>query len=847
MAGPPTSIASLLAGRIRAHLPRELSQLDRIRSYADDPNAFAREVLGIRLWKRQREILETIKNCGRVAIVSGHKIGKLLHPDTPIITPSGWRRFGDLRRGDQVYGSDGQPCTITGTVQWRNRPMMRVHFSDGSWVDADERHEWPIYQRSGRTKRVCETRHLRNSSNHKPSIDLPQPLQWPKRSLPLDPYLLGLWLGDGTTAVGQITSADGLEQAFAHAGFTLGACQRKPDNAASTWTVLGLTRVLRSLGVINNKHAPEVYLFAAPAQRLALLQGLLDSDGHCSPKGRIQFCSTNRRLASAVLFLARSLGISARMHEKRAKLYGRDCGPKFHVEWSHPMAVFRLPRKLTRLRTIYKIKATAHRRVRITRVEALPDRCDSQCIEVDSPDHCFLAGPGMIPTHNSTVLAVAALWFYCSFPKSRVIITATTERQVDGIIWREVRWLVQQAKRRGFVLPGADDIHLVARSGLQDPDNFSEIFGFTAREVEAVAGISAPHMLWLVDEASGVSDRIFEAIFGNMMGGAKIALISNPTRSEGEFANAFLKPTSNYQTLEVSSLETPNCTGDEEPIPGLADPDTIKQVAEQWGTDSPQYKVRVLGKFVVEEEGKIFPFDLREQVVTAWHEGSASEPEGALVISLDPAGESGEGDESCFGVRRGRRLLDLIGKRGLNEAGHVLVLRELIAKHKAHANELPVIILDRDGPIGWKMLNALRSAFKPEEATIIAVRGANKAVRQPQIYETIRDELWANLRGRGREGELELPEDAQLMQELGAPSFEPNVRGRYKVTDKRTLRKLLGRSPDRADCVCLAFWFRDLGEARAEDPDPKPTRDSGWDDGGADPLGIYDGLIDPYG
>lgn len=430
---------------------------------------------------------------------------------------------------------------------------------------------------------------------------------------------------------------------------------------------------------------------------------------------------------------------------------------------------------------------------------------------------------------KSTVLAALALWFYCSFARSRVIITATTDNQVNGIIWREVRWLVRHSR---IPIPGAAGIHLIARSGLKDPETDAEIVGFTSREVEAVSGISSPHLMYLVDEANGVRDELFAGIKGNMMGGAKLVLIGNPTKTSGEFYAAFTSKRADYKTLEISSLDTPNCTGDEPAIPGLADPEQIEKFRREYGEDSPFWKMRILGKFVVSEEGKVFPPSLLESCHVAWRDADDKWKSQQLVIGLDPAGSSGEGDESAFAIRRGPRVLDVQRHRGLTPEAHLVHLRAIMYTHRGQPGEIPVIMLDRDGPIGERLFHLLRAELG-DDSHVIGMRAGANAVRQPLVFQRARDEWFGAARDMAERGELQLPDDAKLDQDLGAPSFESNIRGKFKATDKVDVKKLLGRSPDTGDAVLLALWWVPLAgmidDARYEGTIHRPDPDD--DDG----------------
>lgn len=398
---------------------------------------------------------------------------------------------------------------------------------------------------------------------------------------------------------------------------------------------------------------------------------------------------------------------------------------------------------------------------------------------------------------KSEACAIAALWFYCCFPDARVVLTATTARQVDGILWRAIRKLVQRAKFRIDGEPG-----VLARTGLKAPD-FREIIGFTAREAEAVAGVSGANILYIADEASGIDDALFEAIDGNLAGGGRIIMISNPTRTEGRFFEAFRSREKHFKTIHISALETPNVVSGKTLIPGMATREWVEEMAAEYGEDSPFYRVRVLGEFVEREEGKVLSFEALTASQKRWEEAPN---DGRLVIGIDPAGEGETGDETAMAVRRGQKILSVTGWRGLTEDGIVAHLLGVFLEHK-QKSEIPVVIVDKLGPVGERVFRALVNAAEQHKRAfeVYGVRASDKAMREPQNYDRMRDELWANLVRWVREGGA-LPPDTKLERELHGPEWETQVSGRLKVTSKEDLRKTLGRSPDRADAVCLAVW-----------------------------------------
>ncbi len=483
---------------------------------------------------------------------------------------------------------------------------------------------------------------------------------------------------------------------------------------------------------------------------------------------------------------------------------------------------------------------------------------------------------------KSNTAGILAWWFFSSFVDARVVLTSVTARQVDAVLWREVKKMRAKAGRcvdckrkdlerpeevrRRFPAPlpcphssllDAGRMPDLARSGFR-ADDMREIVGFTAREAEAVAGVSGENILYIPDEASGIEDAIFEAIDGNRAGGAKIALFSNPTRAEGEFFESHNKKALRvdihgntvgfYKTIHVSSTETPNVVEGRKVIPGLATREWVEEKAREWGVDSALYKVRVLGEFVLNEAGKICSLHELTLAEGRWDE---TEPDASdrLHIGLDPAGPGDAGDDSVFAPRRGLKVYAVhVPQTGLTAEAHVTELLVVIKAHRRRRDLPPVVNIDRDGPIGAEIYGLLRAYEDrhPHAFNVVGVRGSDRARREPDIYDRQRDELWANfatwLKGGGA-----LPEDARLTKELHTPAwFTPSGSAKIKATGKKELRKLLdGRSPDRADAVVLSCWN---GGGVADD-ESAPSR-GGPSSGGDydDELGGRDERVfDPYG
>lgn len=370
---------------------------------------------------------------GRLIVVTGYpNSGKALALDTPIPTPTGWSTMGGLNDGDEVFSADGSVTRIA-----KAHPVMvgrdcaKVTFSDGAEIICDYDHLWLTDTAASRIskrhaqakrgtreqtlKRGTDQRHLRvlpsvkttraiaesltvsdganRRFNH--SIPVAAPLQlgapWPLR---VPPYTLGAWLGDGTSASGGFTSADReIVDRIRADGFAVTGCADP-----ISWYIRGLKVLLREDGVLGSKHIPLAALRASISDRTALLQGLMDTDGHVSPAGVAEFCTTTKALADGVAELAATLGIRVVRVSDRAMLRGVDCGERYRVQFRAQADTFALSRKAARVNASQRhVRSRTRTIIAVESVPSVPVRC----ITVEHPSSLYLCGREMIPTHNT--------------------------------------------------------------------------------------------------------------------------------------------------------------------------------------------------------------------------------------------------------------------------------------------------------------------------------------------------------------------------------------------------------------------------------------------------------------
>jgi hypothetical protein len=354
-------------------------------------------------WIPEQPLLSTAFHNRRSLVIAPQKALAL---DTAIATPAGWTTMGEVQVGDQVFDESGDPCTVLSKSPVWDVPTYRVTFSDGASLVACGDHEWWVERRTTSGTYVPDRVRTENlvgnlldaGGARRFRVRNARPLNLPEAELPVDPYVLGTWLGDGHSDDGRLTGLD--REVFdrvAAAGYEV-----RQMKVAKRVNVIGLKAQLRQLGVLGNKHVPAAYLRASEEQRWALLQGLMDTDGYADARaGKCEFVTTLPALRDGVSELLASLGVKPLILAGNATLNGRVTGRKWRVTFAarSDMPVFHLDRKQSRLKPPGRAHAQFEHR-RIVSVEPEP-AVPTQCLTVSSPSHVFLAGREMIPTCNT--------------------------------------------------------------------------------------------------------------------------------------------------------------------------------------------------------------------------------------------------------------------------------------------------------------------------------------------------------------------------------------------------------------------------------------------------------------
>ena len=371
--------------------------------------------------------------------------------DAKVLTPKGWVEMGSLKVGSQVMSVDGQPTDVIGIYPQGKIDVYEVVFSDGSKTECSADHLWTVKSKQSKYHgksnpdsiygqyKVFETKELMKPKRIKMqySIPLVSAIDFKYKEVDIDPYLLGVLLGDACLRKQGVELTCNDEQILSAVNALL------PDNLSArkirhqhyqlskgrTGFANVLVQRLRALGltgkVANNKFIPECYKINSPAVRLAILQGLMDTDGYVNAKGSCMYYTVSNQLASDIEFIVRSLGGTTTRGIK--KTYRQDCHIVY-IKMPNGVNPFRLLRKANRVKDYIKYSPQ-----RIIRSITLIGKKECQCIKVSHPTSLYVTDD-FIVTHNTA----AALIRYCIKFYNRAPIFITEKGYLFSDIYRDI-------------------------------------------------------------------------------------------------------------------------------------------------------------------------------------------------------------------------------------------------------------------------------------------------------------------------------------------------------------------------------------------------------------------------
>lgn len=398
------------------------------------------------LFDYQEEFINLVHENRKTVARWCRQSGKALSLDTPIPTPDGWSTMGNIMKGDYILGADGKPTKVTFVTETMyEHDCYKITFDNGEEIIADRDHLWNVGHRYWKHNiRTLTTEELVKKYNEVKDVKtvgslyvpISEPVDLPEKELPIDPYSLGVWLGDGSAKAAKVYGnysdlseiASILEErGQCHNGFKKDG---EGDNV-SIWLNGGFYRTLNEEDLFGNKHIPKQYLRGSIEQRIDLLRGLMDTDGYCKyDSGSCEFFQKDPNIIESFRELLSSLGIKSRVR-------GKEIGGEWYYTVSFSTTrfyVFNLQRK--RERQDYCLGHPKNTRLYISNIEKV-DSVPVRCLKVDNKDNLFLIGNTFIPTHNSTVMAAGYFLYFILFNDHKTVgILANKESTAKEILSR---------------------------------------------------------------------------------------------------------------------------------------------------------------------------------------------------------------------------------------------------------------------------------------------------------------------------------------------------------------------------------------------------------------------------
>ncbi len=402
-----------------------------------------------------------------IVFLSSRAVGKDLWEESTIFTEAGPKKIKEAKVGDRIYGADGKLTTIMDVAKYTNQMQYEVEFDDGRVVTCGDGHLWEVTLPGGNGPIVLPLKEIRKrykgyyrassgTTDKNIFVKIGEPVKFPDRELPIDPYFLGLWVGDGSASRVEITTMDDEIGEYVRVvansfGCDVSVFDVPATGKAKIYKIVRtntdrhpINAIFTKLNLFNNKHIPDVYLYASEEQRLSLLQGLLDTDGSVGANGHIEFVTKYEHLGEQVMLLARSLGIKAKRSVREIS-FMRDPNTGNIIEFDTPrnyyrirlhtgMPVFRLRRKLSRIIANPKAAVTIANRKRNAIVDIRPVGVrPSVCIGVDNSDNLFLTD-NYVVTHNSYGVAGGVVTYDFTFNGARTFYDYSEKKTSTTVV-----------------------------------------------------------------------------------------------------------------------------------------------------------------------------------------------------------------------------------------------------------------------------------------------------------------------------------------------------------------------------------------------------------------------------
>jgi hypothetical protein len=789
------------------------SVINKLKEWKNSPLQFVKECIKAEPTEQQIELLQAIGKEKRITVRSGHGC----HARNAIIHmyPYGFKAVQDIKVGDLIMGDDNTPRTVlklySGTEE-----MARIKYHNNTYYDVNMSHILSLVCSGnlGKTARYKAGDKINVSVRdylswpeykRKKFVGYRVGIEYPEYNVKIPPYILGLWLGDGTHNQAELTNIDkeviGIWQAFGEANNLKMSTYQDIRHRLVFSTVQESNNLqnpfiaaLKYYNLYSNKHIPKEYLFNSKKARLQLLAGLIDSDGSKDAHSR-QFSITQKsdEVAEDILFLCQSVGLKATLQKTIGTWTYKNIQKKSYKNVIYISGDTHLiPTQIERKKVLENLKTNLHFGFSVERLAE-----DTYYgFELDG-NSLYVLGDFTV-THNTGKDAVAswiALWFLVTRPYAKVVVTAPTNRQLRDIFLAEIsKWL-----RQSLV---ADEFRILKDSVIQKDASkewWLRLISPSVRatkdeQAETLAGLHGDHLLIICDESSGIPDPTFIPLEGAMsQPDNKVLLIGNMTRNSGYYYDTHFSESAkqDWYRLHWDSRKSSN-----------VDKSMPEYFARKYGIDSNIFRIRVEGNPPLQDENTLIPLWAAIQCIGNTFDVAEDEP---LYLGVDVARYGS--DASIILPRQGLRIDPWETFRKLNTIDLGGFINQTYQELNASGVAIDVIGVGA-GVADWLEKHNLRNLYQ------VNVTNSSSNIEK---FHKLRDELWVRVRDNCILGKYSFPEvklvgdteslGNQLANELATVRYKFNQHGGIIVESKKDMKARGIASPNIADALGLTEYF----------------------------------------
>jgi hypothetical protein len=784
--------------------------LSKLKEWKSSPLIFVRDCIKVTPSEQQIDYLSKVAKSKRITIRSGHGChakGTSIH-----MFPYGFKSVENVKVNDKLMGDDGTPRKVLRLYTGREK-MVRIKYHDSSYYDVNESHVLAL---------VCTGSKCGFNSGQKYSMTVKEYLamieerpslagrfagykvavDYPESPVIIPPYILGLWLGDGSHNNLELTNIDPvIINAWHEFGKANGL--RLTTSCGKLHRLVGdadnaVKNAFKHYDLLGNKHIPVEYLYNSKEVRLQLLAGLIDTDGYADSRNnctQFQIIQKRKCIAEGIVFLAKSCGMHATFTEKeKSWTYDgvKKYGTYYEVLISRNTEL--IPTRLERKKAVVGVKQRSNLHFGFKIESLLEDQYYG--FELDG-NHLYVLGDFTV-THNTGKDASTAwiiLWFLATRAFAKVACTAPTARQLSDILWSELsKWIRQSIFADEFI---------IQKDKIFQKDNPKEwwcraisVSSRSSKEeqAETLAGLHGDHLLLIVDEASGVNDPVFVPLEGALtQEDNKVILIGNMTKNTGYFYDTHFHSEANkaWVKLHWDSRKSSN-----------VNPEYPAYMKMKYGEDSNVFRIRVAGDPPLQDENTLIPLWTAQQCIGNDFEPAEDEP---LYLGVDVA-RYGD-DASIILPRRGMKIYPWETFRKLNTIDLGGFINQTYQELDASGVAIDVIGVGA-GVSDWLQKRNIVNLYE------INVAHASSDIEK---YNRLRDELWCRVRDNCLLGKYSFPDvlipgekesfGNQLANELATVRYSFNSQGGYLIESKKDLKHRGIPSPNVADALGLTEYF----------------------------------------